>query len=166
MEPDCPESPELVAITEFMPMSRPCMSTSGPPELPGLMAASVCTASISDDSPPSPPEARTGRLRAEMIPLVTVALNPSGEPMATTCWPTCNSSELPKLITGRFDAFRSLITAMSVEPSPATKSALYSLPSFSSTVISPPCWALLTTWLLVKMLPSSEIIEPDPSSTE
>jgi hypothetical protein len=27
----------------FIPMSRPALSSSGPPELPGLIAASVCT---------------------------------------------------------------------------------------------------------------------------
>ena len=33
--------PELVAIWSLMPMTAPCASISGPPELPGLMAASV-----------------------------------------------------------------------------------------------------------------------------
>ena len=32
---------ERVAIAEFTPMMRPCASTSAPPELPGLIAASV-----------------------------------------------------------------------------------------------------------------------------
>ena len=34
--------PEVsVAIAELTPMIRPCASTSAPPELPGLIAASV-----------------------------------------------------------------------------------------------------------------------------
>ena len=34
----------VVRIEELMPTTRPARSTSGPPELPGLMAASVWTA--------------------------------------------------------------------------------------------------------------------------
>ena len=34
--------PEWLRIAVLMPMSRPSMPTSAPPELPGLMAASVC----------------------------------------------------------------------------------------------------------------------------
>ena len=37
-------SPPLVAICELTPITRPSASSSGPPELPGLIAASVCTA--------------------------------------------------------------------------------------------------------------------------
>ena len=35
------EPPEREKIAVLMPTSRPAMSTSGPPELPGLIAASV-----------------------------------------------------------------------------------------------------------------------------
>ncbi len=38
------------AIAEFTPTTWPCRSTSGPPELPGLIAASVCTALMYDVS--------------------------------------------------------------------------------------------------------------------
>ena len=76
------------------------MSTSGPPELPGLMAASVWTAlstvaSLAPDSCPT----LTARFSALMIPVVTVPPRPSGAPNATTCWPTRNESELP-MVTG------------------------------------------------------------------
>ena len=37
-------APLVVAIAEFTPTTWPRRSTSGPPELPGLIAASVCTA--------------------------------------------------------------------------------------------------------------------------
>ena len=37
------EPPEREKIAVLMPTSRPVRSTSGPPELPGLMAASVWT---------------------------------------------------------------------------------------------------------------------------
>ena len=35
------KEPLPVMMKVLMPMSSPCASTSGPPELPGLMAASV-----------------------------------------------------------------------------------------------------------------------------
>ena len=42
MEPPSPLSELLLErIEELMPTTSPAMSTSGPPELPGLMAASV-----------------------------------------------------------------------------------------------------------------------------
>ena len=42
MLPLCsPLDPLMVAIAELTPITRPCSLTSGPPELPGLMAASV-----------------------------------------------------------------------------------------------------------------------------
>ena len=74
------------------------MSTSAPPELPGLIAASVWTAFITVSWPVWPlwvcsaEDVRTGRFSAETMPEVTVADRPSGEPMATTGWPT---SRLP-----------------------------------------------------------------------
>jgi hypothetical protein len=48
IEPDwvpAPEPPAL-AIATLTPMSSPCELTSAPPELPGLIAASVCTTGI------------------------------------------------------------------------------------------------------------------------
>ena len=61
-----------------MPTTAPDLFTSGPPLLPGLMAASVCTRV-------SPPEART----AETMPRVTVPCSmPSAEPTASTSSPT------------------------------------------------------------------------------
>ena len=71
-------------------MTFPFMSTSAPPELPGLIAASVCTALITVSCDWlrldwSSEAVRTGRLRAETMPEVTVADRPSGEPIATTC---------------------------------------------------------------------------------
>ncbi len=54
------------------------MSISGPPELPGLMAASVCTASITASVSVPAPLSRTGRLRALTIPRVTVLFSRAG----------------------------------------------------------------------------------------
>ena len=45
MLPDSPpRTPPVVAIAEFTPMTCPRTLASGPPELPGLIAASVCSA--------------------------------------------------------------------------------------------------------------------------
>ena len=50
MLPEPPLSPELerpiVAIELVMPMTRPFSSNRGPPEFPGLMAASIWTALV------------------------------------------------------------------------------------------------------------------------
>jgi hypothetical protein len=64
----------------LMPTTSPCDETSGPPELPGLSAASVwMTSSIS-----RPERDRNDRPRAETTPVVTVDSKPSGLPMAMT----------------------------------------------------------------------------------
>ena len=57
----------------------------------------------------------TGRLRAEMMPVVTVSSSPNGLPIAMTSWPTTRSSESAKDITCRSEGgSTSLITARSV----------------------------------------------------
>jgi hypothetical protein len=56
-------------------MTDPVASTSGPPEFPGLIAASVCSALINEFSELDSP-AVTARSLALMIPRVTVPLNP------------------------------------------------------------------------------------------
>lgn len=92
IEPDCPLKEEPSdAIAEFTPMTAPVASTRGPPEFPGLMAASVWSALIYEFSLlPSP--AVTARSFALMIPSVTVPESPSGEPMAMTESPTATLS--------------------------------------------------------------------------
>ena len=73
----------------FMPTTLPAMSTSGPPELPGLMAASVwmkrwnwlCET-------PLGPGSSIERFLAEMMPAVTVFERAKGLPMARTQSPT------------------------------------------------------------------------------
>ena len=69
----------LLTIAVFMPITSPRRLRSGPPELPGLMAASVCSMSFV-----RPGAAGRGRPRAEMTPTVTVWLRPNGAPMAMT----------------------------------------------------------------------------------
>ena len=104
------------ATAVFMPMTCPAVSMSGPPELPGLMAASVwirfCRLSVAVPVPP----ACTVRPRAETMPWVTVgvpAARPSALPMATTASPTTAFCESPKVTVGRPDALSILSSAMS-----------------------------------------------------
>ena len=70
--PTEPLLPEPVAICELMPITRPSASISGPPELPGLIAASVwMTSEIV-----KPLGALICRCSAETIPEVTVRSSP------------------------------------------------------------------------------------------
>ena len=89
-----------LAMAVLMPMTLPFESTSGPPELPGLIAASVWMALNSVSLPTS-----TTRSRPEMMPVVTVAPlpsdRPSALPMATTESPTWSWSESPSSRVGR-----------------------------------------------------------------
>ncbi len=76
-----PCAPAITAV--LMPITSPRDDTNGPPELPGLSAASVwITSSII-----RPVRARSERPSAEMTPAVTVHSKPSGLPMAATSWP-------------------------------------------------------------------------------
>ena len=110
LEPE--EDEPRVAIELVMPISLPVSSKSGPPEFPGLTAASIWMALVQVfvldwlgcrtppspgvlDPPGEPPwfwdwsdcsfcSVTTGRLMAETIPVVTVEDRPSGLPIAMT----------------------------------------------------------------------------------
>ena len=76
--------PDWLSICWLMPITRPSGPTSGPPELPGLIAASVWIApaiwkSVSD---------ATERLTALTTPTESDCCCPNGEPIAATGWPT------------------------------------------------------------------------------
>ena len=84
-----PCAPRIMAV--LMPTTRPRLSTSGPPELPGFSATSLwMMPSIS-----RPEVARMVRPSALTTPADTVELKPSGLPIATTSWPTRSVAELP-----------------------------------------------------------------------
>ena len=82
----CPTLPlplPPVAIWELTPITRPLASSSGPPELPGLIGASVwMTESIW-----KPSGAWMWRPVPDTMPAVAVCGRPKGEPMATASWP-------------------------------------------------------------------------------
>ncbi len=77
-------------------MTRPAASSSGPPELPGLIAASVWM-TLSIWKPSSP---RIVRLVADTTPVVSVRSRPNGLPMAIVGSPTCTSLDDPS-VSGR-----------------------------------------------------------------
>ena len=138
----------------LMPMSSPEVLTSAPPELPALMAASVC---MKLSTPLAPSE----RALALTMPAVTVLFSPKGLPTAITHSPTLIFSESP---TGRVGRFLPsiLMSARSVALSVPMMRAENSRLSLSVTVSSS---APSTTWLLVTMYPSLLMITPEPVAT-
>ncbi len=91
--PTLPLPPPPVAIWELIPITSPSALISGPPELPGLIAASVWITLVIE----KPSGASIWRCRAETMPLVTVRSSPKGLPIATTGSPTSISEELPRV---------------------------------------------------------------------
>jgi hypothetical protein len=152
MEPPVLPLPPTEAIAVLMPMTAPVPSTRAPPELPGLIGASVCTALITALVSLPSPDSRTGRSSALTMPLVTVPARPSGEPMATTGSPTTRSSDSPRDAATRpgFSTFR---TARSLAGSRPTIRAAEPLPSLKTARISADSTSAAPemTWLLVTM---------------
>ncbi len=77
--------PFSLSICELTPMTSPRRFSSGPPELPWLIGASVWMVSLIVKSF----GAFIERLRALTMPAVTVCSSPNGLPIATTPSPTC-----------------------------------------------------------------------------
>ena len=142
----------------LIPSSRPERSTSGPPELPGLIAASVWSSPVSFPFSPS-----IVRWSPEMIPEVTVAPRPRGKPTAKTASPSRSDEERARG-SGTRSVARTRMTARSFSGAvPITVPAIGRLctSSLKTTVtrVVPS-----TTWLFVRMIPrrSSTIPEPSP----
>ena len=125
----------------LMPSRLPVVSTSAPPELPGLMAASVWM-KFSKVLMPS-----WLRPSALTMPLVTVWPTPKGLPIASTWSPTCKASEFPMTITGSLS--RPIFsTARSVSGSvPITLATVRRLSLRMTSISSAPS----ITWLFVRM---------------
>ncbi len=87
----------VVAVAVLMPITWPAAFTSAPPELPGLIAASVWIKLWSQTGCPVCSSVTwIWRPRALMIPEVTLLVNvPSGLPMAIASWPGCSVEESP-----------------------------------------------------------------------
>ena len=168
--------PAVEAMAVLMPTTSPLELIRAPPELPGLMAASVWMASTTavgledccelpkgscDCSPPRV----IARFTALTMPALTDPSRPSGLPMARTVSPTCRSALLPSVAGVRPVTSCALMTARSLAGSRPTTSASARLPSENVTVIEPPFSLSAATWLLVRMRPSllSTMPEPWPS---
>ncbi len=76
-------------------MTAPRPSSSGPPELPGLIEASVWSALMYEFLLPVPSPEATGRFLALTMPVVTVLDRPNGAPIAIVASPTATLSESP-----------------------------------------------------------------------
>ncbi len=72
MEPAVWVLEAVEAIDELMPITCPAALKVGPPELPGLIAASICTALVTMALLFSSSITVTGRFSAETMPVVTV----------------------------------------------------------------------------------------------
>ena len=110
----CPAATMAVLI----PITLPSMFRSGPPELPGLIEASVWMKFSYVVTP------TRVRAVAEMIPTVTVRSRPNGLPMAMAHWPTRRWSESPSSAAGSGRGASTLSTAMSVLGSRPTSLAV------------------------------------------
>ncbi len=137
-------------------MSLPALSSSGPPELPGLIAASVWIIPWIN----LPVIALISRPSAEIIPEVMVWSRPNGLPMAKTFCPTSRSSELPipmgfNMLAGAFICR----TARSLSGAAPIRAALHVEPSAIVTWMR---LASLITWKFVTMRPLASQTKPDP----
>ncbi len=82
-----PWAPSMIAV--FIPITLPLRSINGPPLLPGLIAASVCT----NPTINLPVLTSIERSTALTTPTVTECESPKGFPIAITFWPTLISLE-------------------------------------------------------------------------
>ncbi len=113
---------------------------------------------------PWPSLEATGRFFALTMPVVTVPDRPKGAPIAMVASPTATLLESASGSGSslRFPTPLSLSTAMSYPWALPTTCASYFLPSEKVAVSLPPCAALATTWLLVRMWPSLSKTKPVP----
>mmetsp|Transcript_2689 Transcript_2689/g.3605 ORF Transcript_2689/g.3605 Transcript_2689/m.3605 type:complete len:214 (-) Transcript_2689:398-1039(-) len=154
--------PPFPKIAVFTPIKRPDESIRGPPEFPGLIAASVWMQFLIT----RPPNPSTSLPNADTTPVVTVLSKPNGFPIAKADWPTCKSLEVPtfkgvgNMLVGHFI----LSTAKSFSGSTPT-----TLASQASAI---PCNLTLTvvgmvpvakiTWQFVTTCPCESHKIPDP----
>ena len=144
--------PPRCSTAVVTPTRRPSGSISAPPELPGLIAASICT-KCCHALPPA-----TRRRVALTIPWVTVWPTPNGLPMASTTSPTRSGGALPSGIAGSEPAsMRS--TARSVSGSVPIRRPTCREPSESCT---PMRAAPSTRCRFVRIVPSVPTITPEP----
>jgi hypothetical protein len=93
-----PVSPPLRMPRVLMPMTSPSVLTSGPPELPGLMAASVWSHRLYSLTP-----GRNRRVQ-DTMPMLTLRDMPHGAPIAITKSPSLSRAESPSFAKGGGDS--------------------------------------------------------------
>jgi hypothetical protein len=95
-KPTPEETPVWEKIIVFTPITRPWLSSSGPPEFPGLIGASVWImfGMLNTRDP-----GRMTRPMALTIPTVIVPSSPKGLPMAMASCPGRTAPESPR-VTG------------------------------------------------------------------
>ena len=133
----------------LMPITSPRRFSSGPPELPGLMAASVWMTSSYLAS-----AICIGRPIALMTPTLIVWSKPNGLPMAITQSPgaICDGvAQLGFLERRAWASAVSWMSALSVSWSRPTILAWYTSPSSSPKSATSIFVAPSTTWLFVRM---------------
>ena len=138
------------------PISRPLESRSGPPELPGLIAASVWITSRMM----RPAGERNSRPSALITPTVSVWSSPNGLPTASTRRPTSRSAERPSASgTMRATGARIFSTARSFSGAAPTSRASQ---SDLSARVTENRLASSMTWKLVTTCPSRSQKKPAP----
>lgn len=117
--------PLWVWIAVFIPITSPLVFSSGPPEFPGFIAASICMTPGMEYLP------TVWNVLPSWLttPVVSEPPSPNGLPIATTGSPTDRLDESPKATGLSVTLGLSiLITAMSVKGSVATRRALLAAP--------------------------------------
>ena len=164
-----------VRICAATPTTRPPRSSTGPPELPWLIAASVW---ITPGVVKSVAGASISRFSAATTPTDSdcSCSSPNGEPITASGSPTLRSRGLAELSTVSGSRVGSIFsTAMSSNRSYPTSFAGSALPSWKCTKKSRPALTLalesapwsgesVTTCAFVSTWPSDETTKPEPST--
>ena len=133
------DPPDGEKIAVLMPITCPSMLNSGPPELPRLIAASVCRKS-------SYWPWWMSRPRAETMPAVTVPPRPNGLPIARTQSPTRDWPESPKSTVG---SGLSALTFSKARSPPSSRPTISAFSVVLSCRVMETSSAPSITWLLV-----------------
>ena len=143
-----------------MPTTRPEVSTSGPPELPGLIGASVWMYQGTSS-------AASCRATVLTTPMVTVLPRPSGEPNASTSCPWRSPFESPSS-SGLRPCAGTLISARSVSVSMPITCAVSLAPSATGSA-GPPASLVtaagISTWMRVARSTTCALVTISPSAS-
>ena len=164
LETACCDLPSLDPAV-IIPTTCPAALTSGPPESPGWIGASISMTLPNDSVPPRPSLTVMDCPRFEMLPWVTVGVPPwpSALPMATTSWPTERVEESARVTVGSPDKpWICRSATSSVGSTPMTLAAY--VPWWPSTVTRM-LVALRITWLLVSTWPVEVTTIPVPAAS-